>query len=385
MFIPVERRTALRLAAAVLIGGSVAALWNGHARAQQAPGMPMVKVKAAESRLVSDWVEYSGRLEAIEHVEIRPRVAGTLLAVHFQDGQQVRQGDLLFTIDPAPFEAELRRVQAMLAQAQDRQRFTASELERGRRLLAANAIAKRDFDALDVAAREANSAVQAARAAVERARLDVDYTRIRAPIAGRISRPEITAGNVVKAGGDAAPLASIVTTDPIYAAFNIDERTYMRAIGGRDGKTSLQVRVGLAGEDGHPHEGRLHSVDNQLDTRSGTIRTRAIMHNPDGRMIPGLQARVRLQVGAPFEAVVVDEASISIDQDRRFVLIVGQDGRVQYRQLELGSRQGMQRVVRRGLAAGDQVIVEGANRVRPGDAVQAVPVPAMESGGEQTR
>src|SRR5690606_10202112 len=169
-------------------------------------------------------------------------------------------GDLLYTIDPEPFEVEARRAAAALAQAQDRQRFTALELERGRRLLEANTISRREFDALENAAREAASAAQAARASADRARLDVDYTRIRAPISGRISRSEVTAGNVVKAGGDAAPLTSIVTLDPIYASFNVDEQTLLR----------------------------------YLDARKGTIRVRAVLDNPDGRMIPGLQARVRL-------------------------------------------------------------------------------------------
>ena len=234
--------------------------------------------------------------------------------------------------------------------------------------------------ALDAAAREAASAAQAARASADRARLDVDYTLIRAPISGRISRSEVTAGNVVKAGGDAAPLTSIVTLDPIYASFNVDEQTLLRYPDARKGTRPLRVQVGLAGEEGHPHAGRLHSLDNQLDTRSGTIRVRAVLDNPDGRMIPGLQARVRLQASEPYLAVLVDEAAIGTDQDRRFVLVVGRDGRVEYRQIELGSRQGGLRVVRSGLAPGDQVIVEGAQRVRPGDAVAAVPASPREGG-----
>lgn len=343
----------------------------GAKATQAVPAEPVrVAVREATSRWVSEWAEYSGRLEAVEHVEIRPRVAGTVLAVHFRDGQLVRQGDLLFTLDPAPFEAELKRAEALLAQAEDRQRFTARNLERGRRLIQANAIAKRDFDALENAAREARSAVLAARAVVERARLDVDYTRITAPIAGRISRPEITAGNEVKAGGDAPPLTSIVSLDPLYAAFTIDERTYLRYVSARRGTDPLQVQVGLAGDDGHPHAGQLYSLDNQLDTRTGTLRVRALLANPDGRLVPGLQARVRMQVSDPYEATLMDETAIATDQDRRFVLVVGDDGRVEYRRLELGSRQGDQRVVRQGLEPGERVIVEGAQRVRPGDLVR---------------
>jgi len=292
MAVSISRRAALSAAIAALSGGLAAILLDAPSQASpQASELPVVKVRAPQRQFVNDWQEYSGRLEAVEQVEIRPRVEGTLLSVHFRDGQLVREGDLLFTIDPAPFEAELKRAQAVLAQAQDRQRYTAGELERGRRLLAANAAAKRDVDALENAAREARSATQAALAAVERARLDVGYARIRAPITGRISRPEVTAGNVVKAGGDAMPLAAIVTLDPLYAAFHADEHTYLRYFGGRAGDESVQVQVGLAGEEGFPHAGRLYSVDNRLDTRSGTIRMRALVDNADGRQPTGAPAR----------------------------------------------------------------------------------------------
>jgi multidrug efflux system membrane fusion protein len=368
---------------AVLTLAGYALLNEGISQAEPADPVPVV-ARPATSRQVTDWAEYSGRLEAVERVEIRPKVEGTLLAVHFRDGQLVRQGDLLFTLDAAPFEADLRRAEALLAQAEDRQRFTARNLERGRRLIQANAIAKRDFDALENAAREARSAVQAARAVVERSRLNVDYTRITAPISGRVSRPEITAGNEVKAGGDAPPLTSIVSLNPLYAAFTIDERTYLRYVGARRGTDPLQVQVGLAGDDGHPLVGQLYSLDNQLDTRTGTLRVRALLANPDGRLVPGLQARVRMQVSDPYQATLVDEAAVATDQDRRFVLVVGDDGRVEYRRLELGSRQGDQRVVRQGLEPGEQVIVEGAQRVRPGDLVrveQAAPALASEQEG----
>jgi RND family efflux transporter, MFP subunit len=329
-----------------------------------------VEVREVSSSWVSDWAEYSGRLEAIEFVEIRPRVAGTLLAVHFSDGQWVNEGDLLFTLDPAPFEAELKHAEAVLAQAKVRELFTGLELERGQKLIETNAISQRDFDARENAAREARSEVEAAEALVERARLNVAYTRITAPITGRISRPEITAGNEVKAGGDALPLSSIVSLDPIYAAFTIDERTYLRYVGALQGEEPLEVQVGLPGEEGYPHTAQLHSLDNQLDTRSGTLRVRALLANPEGYLVPGLQARVRMQVSDPYQATLVDEAAIATDQDRRFVLVVDRDERVEYRRLELGSRQGDQRVVLSGLLPGERVIVEGAQRVRPGDIVQ---------------
>jgi|ADGO01.1.fsa_nt_gi RND family efflux transporter, MFP subunit len=384
MSLSVGRRTLWVAAVTVFAGVAVIAMLpESRTQAQQTPALPTVKVQTAQSGVVSDWEEYSGRLEAIERVEIRPKVAGTLLAVHFRDGQIVRKGDLLFTIDPAPFKAELERAEALLAQARDRQRFTASEVERGRRLLPSKAISEGDFDALVIAAQESVAAVQAARAAADRARLDLDYTRIEAPISGRISRPEITAGNVVKAGGDAEPLASIVMLDPIYAAFNIDERTYVQYIASRIGDSEIKVNVGLVGDAGHPREGTLYSVDNQLHTPSGTIRMRAILDNPDGRMIPGLQAKVQVQVSDLYPAVLVNEASIATDQDRRFVLVIDPEGRVAYRPIKLGKRHGTQRVVREGLAPGEQVIVDGASRVRPGDVVRAEPAVMVAANDEE--
>nr|WP_314543181.1 efflux RND transporter periplasmic adaptor subunit [uncultured Massilia sp.] len=347
---------------------------SASAAKAQAPAVE-VKTEAAVGRAVRDWREYVGRLEAVERVDVRPRVAGTIAAVHFRDGDMVSKGSLLFTIDPAPYEAELRQVEAALAMAEDRRRLADTEFARARRLLDANAIARREFDALESAAMESASAVRAAQAAVVRARLDLGYTRIVAPISGRVSRAEITAGNVVSAGGDAAVLTTIVASDPVYASFNVDEQAYLRFLD-PDSRDRQPVRLGLADEDGYPRAGVVHSVDNRLDVNSGTIRVRARFPNADGRMVPGMQARVKVEASVLAPAVLVDEAAIGIDQDRKFVLVVGADDRVEYRAVELGGRQGSLRVVRSGVAAGERVIVDGGQRVKPGDAVVARPVVA---------
>lgn len=341
-----------------------------------------VTVKPAAEETVTDWEEYTGRLEAPERVEVRSRVAGTIAAVHFKDGEQVAQGQLLFSIDPAPFEIELQRMQAMLSQARDRVQFTRKELERGKRLVEVNAIARRDFDALQHDAQEARSSLQAAEAGVKRAELDLAYTKIVAPISGKISRAEITKGNLIKSGEDASPLALIVSQSPIYVSFNADERTYLRYYSNPKSAHDTSVRVGLIAEENYPHSGTLVSVDNQLDTRSGTLRMRALLPNTDGVMIPGLQARVRLQTGEPYRAVLIDEAVIGTDQDRRFVLVVDGQGQVERRILTLGSRQGTQRVVLQGLRAADLVIVDGAQRVQPGQKVKAdvPPSPGVDEG-----
>lgn len=340
----------------------------------QAPAVE-VKTEAAVGRAVRDWREYVGRLDAVERVDVRPRVPGTIAAVHFRDGDMVSKGSLLFTIDPAPYEAQLRQVEAALAMAEDRRRLADTEFARARRLLDANAIARREFDSLESAALESVSAVRAAQAAVTRARLDLGYTRIVAPISGRVSRAEITAGNVVSAGGEGAVLTTIVASDPVYASFNVDEQAYLRFLD-PDSRDRQPVRLGLADEDGYPRAGVVHSVDNRLDVNSGTIRVRARFPNADGRMVPGMQARVKVEASAPAPAVLVDEAAIGIDQDRKFVLVVGADDRVEYRGVELGGRQGSLRVVRTGVAAGERVIVDGGQRVKPGDAVAARPVVA---------
>lgn len=340
----------------------------------QAPAVE-VKTEAAVGRGVRDWREYVGRLEAVERVDVRPRVPGTIAAVHFRDGDMVSKGSLLFTIDPAPYEAQLRQVEAALAMAEDRRRLADTEFARARRLLDANAIARREFDSLESAALESVSAVRAAQAAVMRARLDLGYTRIVAPIAGRVSRAEITAGNVVSAGGEGAVLTTIVASDPVYASFNVDEQAYLRFLD-PDSRDRQPVRLGLADEDGYPRAGVVHSVDNRLDVNSGTIRVRARFPNADGRMVPGMQARVKVEASAPAPAVLVDEAAIAVDQDRKFVLVVGADDRVEHRVVELGGRQGSLRVVRTGVAAGERVIVDGGQRVKPGDAVTARPVVA---------
>lgn len=288
------RRKALPLLVflAIAAGGALQYMPGEQAHAVQKTPLAIVKVKPAASAEVVDWEEYSGRLEALEQVDVRPRVAGTIAAVHFNDGERVKEGQLLFTIDPTPFEIELERKRAVLAQKRDRAQFTKKEFERGKRLLDKNVIARRDFDLLQSNAREARSAMQAAQAAVKRAELDMAYTRVVAPIAGNISRAEITKGNVVTAGGDAPALALIVSQSPIYASFNADERTYLRYFGARASADTTTVKVGLAGEKDYPHRGKLFSVDNHLDTRSGTIRMRALLSNDDGLMIPGLQARV---------------------------------------------------------------------------------------------
>ncbi len=378
-----KKRLIIAAALAGLAGlGGTAAVFYAHAGsapAMAAPAAASVEVAEVTSRPVTDWQSYSGRLEAVERVELRPQVSGVLTAVHFKDGSLVKKGDLLFSIDLRPFAAEVARAQAQLAGAEARAAYTGADLARGERLLAENAVSRRDFEEKQNAAREAAAALKAAQAALKVAELNLEYTRITAPISGRMSRAEVTVGNLV-APGNAAPLTTLVSADSIYAAFDVDEQSYLKYVSGSQGK-GLPIRMGLADESGHGREGRLSSVDNRLDSTSGTIRLRAVFDNPDGRLVPGLYARVRLGSEAPREAVLVDEKAVGTDQDKRFVLVVDGKNRTAYREVRLGAVQEGLRVVESGLKAGERIVVNGLQRVRPGDEV----APQMVSmGGRET-
>ncbi|HBO1483564.1 efflux RND transporter periplasmic adaptor subunit [Pseudomonas aeruginosa] len=363
------------LAAAIAVIGVGATLWteSTEVHAEAAAALPIVKYQLAQQRTIADSQDYTGRLEAVEVVDVRPRVPGTLLSVHFKPGQQVRQGELLFSIDPAPYQTQVNQAQANLAAAQTRKQLAETDQARGRRLVEANAISRREFDALDNASREAAAALKGAQAALEHAQLQLGYTQVRAPIAGRISRAEITAGNVLGAGGDAAPLTRIVSNDKLYAAFNVDEQSYLRIIAPslRAGKP-LQVHVGLANDSAFPYPATLEALDNRMDVRSGTVRVRARIDQASAEMLPGLQARVRLQGGVSYDAVMVDDALVGTDQDRKYLLIVNAQDKVERRFVELGVLQGKERVVRSGIEAGTRVINDGAFRAPPGTAVNAV-------------
>lgn len=371
------------VATAVAAVAAGAAAWHAGGVAQAtvsaaSPPPPVVKVRPAVQRAVSDAQDYTGRLEAVEVVDVRPRVAGTLLAVHFKPGQQVRAGELLFTIDPAPYEAQVRQAQAGLAGVEEKLRLAELEQARGRRLMDANAIARREFDALDHGARDAAAALKGAQAALAQARLQLGWTQVRSPIAGRISRAEITAGNVVGAGGDAVPLTRVVSNDQLYAAFHVDEQSYLRLIAPslKAGSRPV-VRVGLADESAFPHAATIEAIDNQMDTRSGTVRVRARIDAPTPGMLPGLQARIRLSGGTTYDAVTVDDAVVGTDQDRRYVLVVDAENKVVRRFVELGALQGRERVVRSGVDAGTRVVVDGAFKAPPGTAVNAVEADAQ--------
>lgn len=341
--------------------------------------MPAVEVDVAPvvARKVVDWQSYSGRLEAVERVDIRPRVSGTITEVHFKNGAQVKKGEVLFTIDPASYRAEVARAEAQLAAAQARVRFTGAELDRAAKLVADSTITRRTLDEREHNARDAQASLRAAQAELDVARLNLSYTAVTAPIAGRVSRAEITVGNVVAAGAVGTPLTTLVSVSPIYASFDVDEQTYLRHIASVKDQAGVPVQLGLANEAEYSRAGTIDDVDNRLDPVSGTIRVRARFDNADGMLVPGLYARVKVGGSDPQAAVMVDERAIGTDQDKKFVLVVGDDNKVSYRPVLLGSRQEGLRIVTGGLQPGERIIVNGMQRARPGDVVKPKAV-AME-------
>lgn len=357
-----------------------AATAPAEAAAPQQPQAMPASVATVIGREIVEWSEFSGRLRAAEDVQIRPRVSGTIDAVHFKEGDLVKQGVTLFTIDIRPYKAVHDQMLAALKGAQARAELTRSDLERAEKLLAEKAISQREFDEKKNAWQEADAAVAAARASLDLAALDLEYAEVRAPISGRVGRPEITVGNIVQAGQ--AVLTTLQSIDPVYADFEMDERSYLRLLKSvrAEGKgESMPVFMALADETEFTREGRIRSFDNQLSGDSGTLRVRAEFANADGLLTPGLFARIRLGSPEKTDAVLVNDKAINTDQTRRFVYVLDDKGMVGYRPITLGklTQDGL-RIVTSGLQAGEQIVVNGLMRIHPGMAVQPVPV-SMET------
>ena len=325
----------------------------------------IAEVAEAEIQL---WNEFSGRLVAVDEAEIRPRVSGPIEAVNFKNGAQVAKGDLLFVIDPDPYKAEADRLQGLLASTQAQQALAETQFRRADELYKTKAISQSEHDQRLNDLNVAQAAVKSAEAALEAAKLNLEYTKITAPISGRAGRAEVTVGNMIQAGANAPMLTMIASINPIYADFDMDEATYLRyASGNATDRTHIPVQLGLASEKGTPHTGHIESFDNRLDPASGTIRVRAVFDNPDGTLVPGLFARISIADAAKTKVKLINDRAIGTDQDKKFVLAVTPDNKTEYRQIKLGpSAQGL-RVVEDGLQAGDKIIISGLlPTIRPG-------------------
>jgi RND family efflux transporter MFP subunit len=334
-------------------------------------GPPPVSVAPAIQRQVQEFDEFTGRLEAPQSVDVRPRVSGYIKGVHFRDGQEVRQGDLLFSIDADPYLAELAKAKAQLAAAQTQVELARSEEERAHKLIDVKAISQQEYDQLTSGSRSAAANVQAAQAAVAAAELSVGYAQIRAPIAGRVSRANVTAGNLVNVGDPV--LTSIVSQDRVYAYFEAGEDSYLKYVrldreGARPSSRTHAnpVMMGLADEQGYPHRGVMDFVDNKLNPQTGAMRGRAVFDNADRRFTPGLFARLKLIGSGTYSAVLTPEQAIGTDQSKKFVLVIGEGNAAQFREVKLGALIDGMRVIRDGLKPGELVVVDGLQRVRPG-------------------
>ncbi|HEX7335633.1 MAG TPA: efflux RND transporter periplasmic adaptor subunit [Gemmatimonadales bacterium] len=340
----------------------------------EVPPLQAVTVAAVPEREITEWDEFTGRLEAVDQVEIRPRVSGYIRRVAFAEGAEVKKGEVLFEIDPRPYQAELARVEAELESARSAAALARSEKQRAGTLVDMQAISREEYDSRTSAEVQGEAQVRAAKAAVETARLNLEWTKVRSPIAGRVSNAQVTEGNLVEAGSSTgAVLTTVVSVDSMYLYFDSDEQTYLRYAGrardsgGTNWRTArLPVYLGLANESGFPHQGRLDFVDNQVDPQTGTIRTRAVFSNRSRALTPGLFARVKL-VGTEKKRVpLVRDAAIGTDQDRKFVLVVGPGDTLAYRPIVPGRLADGLRIVTSGLEPGERVVVNGLMRVRPG-------------------
>ena len=366
---------AFSLAALSLAALSVAAVTGkGGKEAPAAPPPQAVTVAEVPEREITEWDEFTGRLEAVDQVEIRPRVSGYIKRVAFSEGKEVKKGEVLFEIDPRPYQADLARAEAELERARSAASLAESEVQRAGKLVKLQAISREEFDSRTSAEAQGGATVRAAAAAVQTARLNLEWTRVRSPIAGRVSNALVTEGNLVEAGPPAgAVLTTVVSVDSMYLYFDSDEQTYLRyagratTSGGTNWRTArLPVYLGLANESGFPHEGRLDFVDNQVDPASGTIRTRAVFSNRARALTPGLFARVKLVGTEKTNATLVRDAAIGTDQDRKFVLVVGPGDTLAYRPIVPGRLTDGLRIVTSGLEPGERVVVNGLMRVRPG-------------------
>ncbi len=338
------------------------------ANAQQTsnePPPPQVSAAPVVFKSLRQWDEFTGRLEPVEQVQIRPRVGGYIDSAKFQEGTQVRKGQVLFQIDPRPFQAEVNRLAAETDSGRAKLELASANRQRGERLVEQGALARSEFERLTSEEKAARASLEAASAALNAAKLNLEFTRVTSPIDGRVSRAMITAGNLVTS---ADLLTTVVSENPVYASFNTDEQTFLKYAQGARGRPS-PVFMGLMTEDGYPHEGKLVFVDNAMDAGSGTINGRALFTNPDGRFTAGLFARIRLVSDASESVALAPDRAVAADLGKRFVLVVGPKNVAEYRVVTLGPKVGDLRIIRTGLKPGEVIIVGGGQRVKPGQTV----------------
>ncbi|GAA0920707.1 efflux RND transporter periplasmic adaptor subunit [Rothia nasimurium] len=347
---------------------------TSHADTSQAPPPPEVGVAPVVARHVKTWDEFNGRISAIETVSIRPRVTGYIDRIAYREGDEVKPGDVLFVIDQRPYRDALNSAQAQLERARAAATLSQAQDERAQKLIAAHAISRDEYDSRHADLAQTAADVRAAQAAVATAQLNLGFTEVRAPVAGRAGRAMLTMGNLAQA--DQSELTTVVSQDPVFVYFDCDEQSYLRFMeGARGGRQQNAVRVGLANEKGFPRTGKVDFLDNRVDSATGTIRARALLSNADRVLTPGLYARVQMEGSHEFEAMLIDDKAVLTDQDRKYVYVVGPDDKALRKDVTLGRLVDGLRVVQTGLAAGDKVIVTGTQKIYfPGMAVKPQPM-----------
>jgi membrane fusion protein, multidrug efflux system len=371
---------------ASLILAGIFAGCSGQA-APTAPAPPQVSVAEVICKQLGDTDEFTGRLEAVNTVEVRPRVSGYLQSVHFQEGAIVHQGDLLFQIDPRPFQAEVDRLRGDLAQAKAQLARAQSDFQRAERLHNNDGMSAEEYDRRAAVRNETEARIASTAAALRGAELNLEFTRVTAPITGRVSRAEITAGNLVESGAaQVKPLTTVVSLDPIYAFFDVDEQTYLKysRLAQTRSKDSHEIRnsvfLGLADETDSPHVGQVNFVDNQVSSSTGTIRVRGTFPNKNLTLTPGLFARVKLQGAGKYSGCLAKDEAIATDLNQKYVLALSKNNTLEYRTVKLGPIVEGLRVVREGLQPGDSIVVNGLQRVHPGAVVAPVRTSMTNSG-----
>ena len=383
--------------AAGLLGLSLVATFiSGCKSAESAaapPPAPAVSVAPVIERQITEWDEFTGRLDAVEKVEIRPRISGYIDKVNFTEGKEVKAGELLFQIDPRPYQAELDKARAEEERVKSRSVLAQQEVDRAEKMLAKRAISQEEMDERKNALQESVSAIAGAKAAVEQAALNVEFTHITSPIDGRVSRTEITKGNLVTNGPTGGTLlTTVVSLNPIYAYFDADEQSYLKYVklahtgelrSSRDVKTP--VYMCLANEESaYQHKGYIDFIDNQVNPAAGTIRVRAVFDNKDRLFTPGLFAKIKIVGSGKYNAILVRDSAVGTDQDKKFVLRLAPDGTVQSQFVQLGPLIDGLRIVREGLKPGDKIVVSGTLKVRSGMQVKAENTPMEETHNPST-
>lgn len=376
-----KNRSWFKFSLLLLVCASIAAVYVSKAYSEQstsaetaAPPPPVAEVITMAPQQVRIWTSFSGRMSAVDTAEIKPLVGGELQQVLFEDGQRVAKGDLLFVIDPRPYQAAVKRAEAQLASARSRAKLAKDELERTEQLVNKKLVSESVFDAAKNEFQVATAAIEEANSALAQTKLDLDYCYIRAPFSGQVSRAELTVGNIIETTPNAPVLTTLVANDKLYAEFDVDEQTYIKTVRRSQADKPMPVELTLAADDSVTYQGKIHSFDNQLDTSSGTIRARAVFDNTDGALTPGMYANLRLGSAQEQTVILVPERAVSTNQDKKFVYVINAEEQATYREVVLGAHHEGSRIVLSGLVAGNRVVVNGLSHIRPNTKVTAKPV-----------